>query len=38
MLELVRQLALSIESPVWAKVRAPAPWATHKGIGQPLTA
>ncbi len=26
MLELVRQLALTIESPVWDAVRAPAPW------------
>lgn len=26
MLELVRQLALTIESPVWQAVRAPAPW------------
>ncbi len=26
MLELVRQLALTIESPVWEAVRAPAPW------------
>ena len=29
MLELVRQLALTIESPVWEAVRAPAPWV-HK--------
>ena len=27
MLELARQLALTIESPVWAAVRKPAPWA-----------
>ncbi|MBK7954450.1 MAG: nitrogenase iron-molybdenum cofactor biosynthesis protein NifE [Candidatus Accumulibacter sp.] len=27
MLELVRQLALTLESPVWRKVRARAPWA-----------
>jgi nitrogenase molybdenum-cofactor synthesis protein NifE len=26
MLELVRQLALTIESPVWQLVREPAPW------------
>jgi nitrogenase molybdenum-cofactor synthesis protein NifE len=26
MLELVRQLALTIESPVWESVRTPAPW------------
>ena len=28
MLELVRQLALTIESPVWGAVRTPAPWRT----------
>ena len=27
MLELVRQLALTMESPVWEQVRKPAPWA-----------
>jgi hypothetical protein len=26
MLELVKQLTLTIESPVWQAVRAPAPW------------
>ena len=26
MLELARQLALTMESPVWRQVRAPAPW------------
>jgi len=30
MLELVRQLALTIESPVWEAVRAPAPWKSRK--------
>ncbi|MDD5754706.1 MAG: nitrogenase component 1, partial [Methylococcales bacterium] len=30
MLELVRQLSLTIESPVWEAVRAPAPWKTTK--------
>ena len=30
MLELVRQLALTLEAPVWDKVRAPAPWAPQK--------
>jgi nitrogenase molybdenum-cofactor synthesis protein NifE len=30
MLELVRQLALTIESPVWPAVRATAPWKTNK--------
>lgn len=28
MLELVRQLSLTLESPVWEAVRRPAPWAT----------
>lgn len=28
MLELVRQLCLTLESPVWELVRRPAPWAT----------
>jgi nitrogenase molybdenum-cofactor synthesis protein NifE len=36
MLELVRQLALTIEAPVWNKVRAPAPWAVQKTTGEPL--
>ncbi|RLU02015.1 nitrogenase iron-molybdenum cofactor biosynthesis protein NifE [Ketobacter sp.] len=31
MLELVRQLTLTLESPVWAAVRRPAPWATTAG-------
>lgn len=30
MLELVRQLALTIESPVWQAVRKPAPWHANK--------
>ncbi|MGL4408895.1 nitrogenase iron-molybdenum cofactor biosynthesis protein NifE [Zoogloea sp.] len=30
MLELVKQLALTIESPVWAQVRSEAPWATRR--------
>ena len=38
MLELVRQLALTLEAPVWQKVRAPAPWAKHKAAGEPLVA
>jgi nitrogenase molybdenum-cofactor synthesis protein NifE len=38
MLELVRQLALTIESPVWKQVRRPAPWAQQKAAGQPLAA
>ena len=38
MLELVRQLALTIESPVWAAVRKPAPWAGSKAAGTPLAA
>ena len=28
MKELVRQLALTLESPVWEAVRTPAPWTT----------
>jgi nitrogenase molybdenum-cofactor synthesis protein NifE len=30
MLELVRQLALTIESPVWESVRTPAPWRADR--------
>lgn len=36
MMELVRQLSLTMESPVWQAVRRPAPWATE--TGQPLIA
>jgi len=37
MLELVRQLALTLESPVWQSVRKPAPWLTQSAtIGQPM--
>ena len=37
MLELVRQLALTLESPVWEAVRKPAPWLTESAaIGQPM--
>lgn len=35
MLELVRQLALTMESPVWEQVRRPAPW--DSAAGEPLT-
>lgn len=38
MVELARQLALSIESPVWEKVRRPAPWAAAHATGVPLNA
>ncbi|MFH1873223.1 MAG: nitrogenase iron-molybdenum cofactor biosynthesis protein NifE [Pseudomonadota bacterium] len=38
MLELVRQLALTLEAPVWDKVRKPAPWAAQTAAGEPLTA
>ncbi|MDR3086649.1 MAG: nitrogenase iron-molybdenum cofactor biosynthesis protein NifE, partial [Azoarcus sp.] len=31
--ELARQLALSIESPVWQAVRPPAPWARRNPVG-----
>ncbi len=45
MLELVRQLALALESPVWDAVRKPAPWRLAKqsftvgwaGAGSPST-
>jgi nitrogenase molybdenum-cofactor synthesis protein NifE len=30
MLELVRQLALTLESPVWEAVRKLAPWRAHQ--------
>lgn len=38
MQELARQLALSLESPVWEAVRRPAPWANTKVAGIPLGA
>jgi nitrogenase molybdenum-cofactor synthesis protein NifE len=38
MTELARQLALTIESPVWASVRKPAPWANDLAPGIPMTA
>ncbi|MBD3813035.1 MAG: nitrogenase iron-molybdenum cofactor biosynthesis protein NifE [Betaproteobacteria bacterium] len=38
MAELARQLALTIESPVWTSVRKPAPWATDSAPGIPMTA
>ncbi len=37
MTELARQLALTIESPVWASVRKPAPWAHDAAPGIPMT-
>jgi nitrogenase molybdenum-cofactor synthesis protein NifE len=37
MLELVRQLTLTLESPVWDAVRRPAPWA-ESTTGQTLSA
>ena len=36
MAELARQLALTMESPVWDKVRRPSPWAQTKAAGTPL--
>ncbi|KEA62593.1 Nitrogenase FeMo-cofactor scaffold and assembly protein NifE [Marinobacterium lacunae] len=36
MLELVRQLALTIESPIWSSVREPAPWGDYGDSIQPL--
>ncbi len=38
MVEMARQLALTIENPVWAAVRKPAPWAATQTAGMPLTA
>ena len=40
MLELVRQLCLTLESPVWEAVRRPAPWGNVGGapLGAPLSA
>jgi len=38
MVELARQLALSIESPVWPAVRKPAPWARQNAAGTVLAA
>jgi nitrogenase molybdenum-cofactor synthesis protein NifE len=37
MLELVRQLCLTLESPVWEATRRPAPWASPHALGAPLT-
>jgi nitrogenase molybdenum-cofactor synthesis protein NifE len=34
--ELARQLALTIENPVWDAVRKPAPWARDKAAGPPV--
>ncbi|MDP2795134.1 MAG: nitrogenase iron-molybdenum cofactor biosynthesis protein NifE [Sulfurisoma sp.] len=36
MTELARQLALTMESPVWDKVRRPSPWAQTKTAGTPM--
>jgi len=36
MLELAKQLALTMESPVWEAVRKPAPWANTKLVGLPV--
>jgi nitrogenase molybdenum-cofactor synthesis protein NifE len=36
MVELAKQLALTIENPVWAQVKKPAPWAAAKSIGVAL--
>jgi len=38
MTELARQLALTIESPVWQSVRKPAPWANDSAPGVVMTA
>lgn len=36
MLELVRQLALTLESPVWEAVRRPAPWTNGENLATPV--
>jgi nitrogenase molybdenum-cofactor synthesis protein NifE len=36
MIELARQLVLTIDSPVWESVRTPAPWARAKKVVGPL--
>jgi len=36
MLELVRQLALTMESPIWSAVREPAPWGERSASIEPL--
>jgi nitrogenase molybdenum-cofactor synthesis protein NifE len=38
MAELARQLALTMESPVWQQVRKPAPWKKNEAPGVALTA
>lgn len=38
MTEMARQLALTIESPVWSAVRKPAPWAAGGSVGVPVAA
>jgi nitrogenase molybdenum-cofactor synthesis protein NifE len=37
MAELARQLALTMESPVWQQVRKPAPWKKSEAPGVALT-
>jgi nitrogenase molybdenum-cofactor synthesis protein NifE len=34
MLELAKQLALTVESPIWQAVRKPAPWNLSPGVAQ----
>ena len=38
MVEMARQLALTIESPVWSAVRKAAPWARDTSVGVPVAA
>ncbi|QVL48206.1 MAG: nitrogenase iron-molybdenum cofactor biosynthesis protein NifE [Thiocapsa sp.] len=38
MVELARQLCLTVESPIWDAVRRPAPWATAEGQTHPTPA
>ncbi|RKT44972.1 nitrogenase iron-molybdenum cofactor biosynthesis protein NifE [Thiocapsa rosea] len=38
MVELARQLCLTVESPIWDAVRRPAPWAAAEGQTHPMPA
>jgi len=37
MIELARQFALTLESPIWADIRRPAPWIGSSAIGSPVS-
>ncbi|NNM51972.1 MAG: nitrogenase iron-molybdenum cofactor biosynthesis protein NifE [Pseudomonadales bacterium] len=38
MLELARQLSLTLECPLWVALRSPPPWQGQQAMGLPLTA